>query len=794
MKKTRINQDWQFWKDGNESEKKRIQLPHDAMLLEERDPEMENGGASGYYPGGKYFYAKKIFGENAYKDQSVIMEFEGVYHDSKVFLNGEKVGGWHYGYTNFFVDITEKLRIGEENDLLVETDNSQTPNARWYTGSGIYRPVNLWTGGRVYIRPQGLKVRTRSIHPAVIEIQAECESGTPDTPVTAEVEYTIYDGKQKIAAASGTKTEVVIPDAELWSAENPHLYTIKAVLKTDGNIVDEAETRFGIRTLAWSTEKGLQVNGETVKLRGGCIHHDNGILGARTFDKAERRRIRKLKEFGYNALRYSHYPAGKYFLDACDEMGMYVLDESFDQWRRPKTKYDYSIWFDQECEKDLEALAEKDYSHPSVIMYCIGNEITDTGRSYAAETARRLCGALKRIDPDRPVTIANNAPMSIVAEAMERLEGEKHAEIGSLEINELLTASPDLVKTAEESGEKGAARLEKITGKVFDELDVAGHNYAHEYYEGIHKWRPDRILLSTESFPSTMASNWKWVEECDYCIGDFQWTAWDYLGEAGVGVTVYGTEEAPFAKPYPCLTASCGSFDLTGRAEAAAWYCAALWGALKTPYIGVRPVDHSGEAYTLGRWRLTDALDCWTWDGCEGRKAEIIVYSGGKQVQLFKNGIMIGEKLLQDYKAEFKTTYEPGELEAVSFDEEGKEIGRSVLKTAGREVRLSIEPEENRIKADSEEIVYVRVNVTDEHGILRMMTDKKITVSVEGEGTLLAVGSGRPETEEKFTDGTYTSWHGCVLAVVRSTGRPGGIKITASSEGCSMVCAQITAE
>ena len=383
--------------------------------------------------------------------------------------------------------------------------------------------------------------------------------------------------------------------------------------------------------------------------------------------------------------------------------------------------------------------------------------------------------------------------MSFVSEAMEKLEGERGAEIGSLQINELITANPDMAK-AFARGTFRADKLEDLVGKVFDELDIAGHNNAHEFYDGIHECRPDRILLSAETFPQRMAANWKTVLENDHIIGDFHWTAWDYLGEAGVGLPVYGTKEAPFAKPYPCLTAACGSFDLTGNPEAAAYYAAVMWGAYEKPYIAVRPVDHSGEEYTVGGWRLTDAIDCWSWDGCEGKTAQITVYSIGREVALYQDGVLVERKPLLDWKADFETAYRPGMLEAVSYDENGSEIARAVLKTVGQGICLAVLPEEIRVKAHPEEIVFVNICITDDEGNLRMMTDKKITVTVEGEGTLLALGSARPETEECFFDNCYTSWHGAVLAVVRSTGKPGVIRITASAEGCKPAQACIVAE
>ena len=722
----------------------------------------------------------------------MILEFEGVYMDSTVYLNGEKIGGWIYGYTNFFVDLTGRLKTGVENELLVEVDNSRTPNSRWYSGSGIYRPVNLWTGSRCHIKPQGLRVKTMSIDPPVIQVAADIE-GADCVDEDLLLEYTVRADGKKIASAvigcheAGAWTKLNVPGASLWSAEEPNLYTLTAVLKKKISAIDKAETSFGIRSLQWDAQKGFQVNGQTVKLRGGCIHHDHGILGACTYDQAEYRRVKLLKDFGFNALRYSHYPAGKSFLEACDKLGMYVLDESFDQWRIPNTKYDYSTCFDRECKKDLEALAAKDFNHPSVIMYCIGNEISDTGRSYGAALASELKSTLLRMDDTRPITIATNVYLSVMASFLEQKELEAGKEIGSIEVNEVMSEVPAFKETLTPE------KIEALVGESFDAVDIAGYNYGHDLYEKTHEMKKDRIILSSETTPAKMASNWKAVEDNDYCIGDFLWTAWDYLGEAGVGLPVYGNAEAPFAKPYPCLTAACGSFDLTGYPEAAAYYESVLWGIYRKPYIAVRPVDHSDEPYTVGGWRLTDALACWTWEGCEGKKAEIIVYSVGKSVEIFQDGISLGRKELVDCKAEFETIYHDGFLEAISYDAQGDKIGAAVLKTAGKQVRLSICPEEKEVAADPERIVYVPVYVTDENNSLRMTTDKKIQVKVEGAGRLLALGSGRPETKESFKDPAYTSWHGRVLAVIRCSGQPGVIEVTASAPGCAPVSARIQA-
>lgn len=791
MRKERINSDWIFWKDGHEGEKQHIDLPHDAMLTEERIPDLPNGNATGFYPGGKYIYTKNLFGAETLRDKSVFVEFEGVYMNAKVFLNGKEVGGWIYGYTNFYVDLTDKLVIGKDNELKVIADNSETPNSRWYSGSGIYRSVNLWTGKTHHIEPEGIRVKTISLNPAVIEVSIEAKK-TESMNIACKI---LKDGKT-IAAAAGEQMTITIPEGKFWDAEHPELYTLKAVLKQEDEIIDEAESRFGIRMITWGAEKGFQINGKTIKLKGGCIHHDHGLLGACSYDKAEYRRVKKLKELGYNAIRYSHNPAGKNFLDICDELGMYVLDETFDQWKIPQSPYDYAKHFDAEWKKDITALVSKDYNHPSVIMYCIGNEITDTGLPFGAAISKMLNETFHQLDTTRPTTIAINSMLSVLAarqaerKAMEAEDGKngkasKEKAVGSADVNDIVTLLPKIMASITPES------LEALIGECVGYADIVGYNYGQNLYEGTHKLAPERLILSSETFPSMMDKNWEVVEQNDYVIGDFMWTAWDYLGEAGVGQPVYGTAQAPFSKAYPCLTAACGSVDLTGFPESAAYYSAVLWGAYDKPYIGVRPVDHSGEEYTLGRWRLTDSLNCWTWPGQEGKNAEIEVYSIGESVELIQDGASLGKVKLENCRAAFKTTYRPGRLEAVSYGADGMEISRAGLNTAGKSECLKILPEEMEIKADGEDLAFLPIHVTDEDGNLNMMTDKKITVTIEGPGKLLAVGSGQPETEERFSDGSYTSWHGRVLAIVKSTKESGMIKVTASAEGMGTATTEI---
>lgn len=792
VKEQKFNQGWYFWKEGHEADKKQINLPHDAMLEEERVPDLENGNATGFYPGGKYIYVKPMYGEKAYEGKSVIVEFEGIYMNSTVLMNGEVIGGWIYGYTNFYVDLTEHLRIGEENELKVIVDNSMTPNSRWYSGSGIYRDVHLYVGDREHIVPEGIRVTTLSTDPAVIRVETET---TADAG--AEIICEVFRNGDKIAEGRTADTQITIPKAELWDAENPNLYTLIVRLMKQNAVIDEAEMCFGIRSLAWDAGKGFQVNGKTVKLKGGCIHHDNGPLGACSVYKAEYRRVKKLKELGYNAIRYSHNPAGRLFLEICDEVGMYVVDESFDQWKLPQTAYDYSRYFDSEWEKDVRALVKKDYSHPSVIMYCVGNEITDTGLPHGALICKKIAGTIKSLDASRPTMIANNVLLSVMAKKMAEQkaaavsDGDKNASeaasvkdnaakektVGSQDANNVLTLLPRIMASIT------AEKQEVLLKDVFSHVDIVGYNYGELWYEKTHEMVPERVRVSSETFPCKIGSSWKRVENSSYLIGDFMWTAWDYLGEAGVGLPVYGTTQAPFSKDYPCLTAGCGSVDLTGYVESQGYYTSIVFGAYKKPYIAVRPVDHAGEVYTVGKWRLTDAVNSWSWPEQDGKIADIEVYSIGAEIELFQDGISLGRKPLEEYRAFYQAEYRPGKLEAVSYDAAGNEVGREALISAGKSEKMTVLPEEGFLKADGEDLAYINILITDEREIVKMLKDRKISVTVEGAGFLRALASGNPETTENFSDSSYTSYHGRLLAIVQSNGEKGIIRVTASAEG-----------
>ncbi len=786
MRKSRLHSGWMFWKDGMEDQKRQIDLPHDAMQEERRQADLPKGSGSGFFPGGKYWYSKTIFGTPELCQQTAILEFEGVYMNAKVFLNGEEIGGWIYGYTNFYVDLTGKLLENQENLLTVLADNSQQPNSRWYSGSGIYRPVNLYTGAAEYILPDGIQVKTVSHDPAVLDISVEAAKAEGTATVIE-----VLDGETVVASAKGDAVQLTIPNGKLWSAENPALYTVRAMLVKDGTVLDVFQIKTGIRTLSWDSRKGLQVNGNTVKLRGGCIHHDHGPLGACYYDKAEYRRVKTLKNLGYNAIRYSHNPANREFLEICDQLGMYVLDETFDQWKLPQSDFDYAIHFDEEWQKDVRALVRKDFSHPSVIMYCIGNEITDTGLPHGALLAQAINGLFKALDPTRPTTIAVNPMLTVLARKMAEAKAQgqqQEGSMGSAEVNDIVTLLPKILAGITPES------LEALLRDLLEHVDIAGYNYSAHLLEGTHELAPERVILHSETFPCRIADGWALVERNDSIIGDFMWTAWDYLGEAGVGEPTYGTTQAPFSKEYPCQNAMIGAVDLTGEPEPFAYYVAALWGYYQKPYLAVRPLNHAGEEYTLGKWRATDAIASWTWPGHEGKTTQVEVYANAAEVELQLGGESLGRQAVSACKAVFDVAYTPGILIAVSYDDAGQEIGRCVLITAGSETKLTLCAEEDTINADGEDLVYLSVELTDNKGIRKVCEDRPVQITVTGAGTLAAVGSAACRTEESYLSDTFTTCNGRMIAIVRSNGETGTIAISAQADGLEPVFVNVQAQ
>ena len=806
MQRISFNDNWEFARDENAFAP--VVVPHDAMLGNRRGADAPAGSASGYYHGARYRY-RKAFELDARQSAGIVMlEFGGVYHEVRLTVNGHAVDAPPYGFVPFFVELTGLVHEGE-NLIELAADNSKQPDCRWYSGGGIYRPVWLWLGGNARIAPEGVRVTTMSLDPATVHVSVECMGGAPHVSI-------LDDEGSCVAVGVGAELDLEIPRAKLWSDVTPALYRCRVQLLYDetaslgtvpdeaplGTVPDEApvldcaEVSFGIRMVEWSTQ-GLFVNGRETLLRGGCIHCDNGVLGAASWRESERRRIELLKGAGFNAVRIAHNPASSELLDACDELGMYVMDETWDTWFMRKNPHDYARHFLDWCDHDLRRLVAHDYNHPSVVMYSIGNEIADPINAGGLQIERSMVEFLHFLDPTRPVTCGFNLTMMV----MERIgrgwyaqnEGDFEATPvgnegepprGSLLFN--------LAAQSLGTGMTMAANLygaDTVFSPALDELDIAGYNYAQARYKVDARKHPDRIVVGSETFPHKLPQNWKLVKELPNVVGDFMWAGWDYLGEAGAGSWAYTAEEAGFSKPWPWLIAGSGALDILGQPNAHAALAAAVWNTGDAPAIMVRPVNvMEGKTYKA-TWRGSDAIPNWSWRGCEGTMAQVEVYDGrAHAVRLELNGQEVATKRIRDFVARFSVEYQPGTLEAVALDEGKRELGRSRLVSASGPLHLKVAPETAHAAAGG--IAYVDVNVVGANGAVESNADELVSIKVEG-GTLLGFGSARPATTESFLAGSYTTYRGRALAVVHRDA-PGSV--TVSARGKTLPVATATVE
>lgn len=749
MKKTNFCKGWELKKNGR-GKWTPVLLPHDAMQMEERTPDAPSGSAGAYYLGGCYEYRKKFFVPGDWKDRYISLVFEGVYPSAKVFLNGKEIGGCTYGYSQFEVPLGGTIP-DSMNEVSVIVDNSNLPNSRWYTGAGIYRPVWLIEGNVSHISWGGIRITTLSWEEGKIRVETSYEGkGT--------VFVEILDGTMIVASKEGEDITVTIPEAKLWDADHPYLYTCRIFLKDGIRILDWEELKFGVRQIFWGTE-GFFINGNRVLLKGGCIHHDNGILGARSFKEAEWRRIRRLKEYGFNAIRSAHNPICMSALEACDALGMYVMDESWDMWEKHKTVYDYAGYFKENWKKDISYMILKDYNHPSVIMYSIGNEVTEPSKPEGVQLARDIFTEVKKRDTTRPVTAGINITLLLMAEKGILLTDEKkseNAEVGSTEFNEMADkiAEQMLAATASPEGDT-------ISSPVLDMLDIAGYNYASIRYENEPFLHPQRIVVGSETYPQDLAKTWPIIEKSPWLIGDFMWAGWDYMGEVGIGSWVTEEKEKGFAKPYPYKLADTGALDILGNDTAEAGMAAIIWDERKKPYIAVKPILSKKSVWYPAAWRGSNGIPSWSWKGCENRLAEVEIYTKAVEAELFLNGVSQGRKTVADYKALFTVPYNPGELKAVAYYQDGSRL-ESCLISADERIHIAIEPE-GRIEVGH--LLFVNISLRGSNGEIECCADETLQVSVSG-GKLLAFGSANPKTEEVFHTGIYTTYYGRSLAVI----------------------------
>lgn len=732
-------------------------IPHDAMIHRQRSADAPSGSGGAYFHGASCHYEKHIARPRA---EHVLLQFEGVYKNANVTINGQQAGGTAYGYLPFFVD-ADPFLVDGDNVICVDCENLEQPDSRWYSGAGIYRPVWLWTGPARSIAPESVRVSTLSLAPAVIRVESPEE-------ITFQVEG---------ICGSGTDFTLTIPDARLWSEETPSLYTAQVT-----NGVDAAFVTFGIRRITWS-KTGLFVNGKETLLRGGCLHHDHGILGSAAFDESELRRVKKLKDAGFNAIRSAHNPCSRALLEACDRLGMYVMDEGWDMWYSHKNPFDYASFWRGNHALDLRALAARDFNHPSVLMYSIGNEVSEPAWEEGVQTARELVSAMHRMDPTRPVTAGINLAILLQSAqgkpfygedggAQSAIPGADGEEMNSTKFNEITAMVGTGMNHAADSEE-----ADRITSPVLDALDIAGYNYASGRYPLEKDTHPERVIVGSETFPQDLPKNWAMVKEFPYLVGDFMWTAWDYLGEAGIGAWAYTPDGADFNKPYPWLLADAGAYDILGNPTGELFWASAVWGRLDNPAVCVQPINHKNKP-AKAAWRGTNAIPGWAWQGCEGKIAVVEVYTDAPRVKLLLNDEPVASKNAADCRAVFELPYAPGILTAVSLDAQGNELGRSTLHSARGALRAGLHPEVQNVRPGG--IVYVPVVIEDADGTIERNADRQLSIHVEN-GTLLGFGSANPRTYERYDTGTFTTYYGQALAIVRA-GTAGELTLSVDGE------------
>lgn len=797
-----------------------ITLPHDAMIHEKRTKETKNQHQTGFYPGGIYHYTKSFKVPEEWQDKFVSLEFEGVYANAMVYVNGDYAGGHPYGYTNFYIALDDFLKYGQTNTIKVVANNSAEENSRWYSGSGIYRNVNIMVGNRLHIVADGVRITTPEIEEdcATVQLAVKMEN-KGDRRHKVRLVTELLDAEGKVAGKESTlvsvfpnqeipvRQRILVDSPRLWDVEQPHLYTCKVKVVEDEIVLDEAEEKFGIRTITMNAKHGLRLNGKEIKLRGSCIHHDNGIIGAVTLERAEERRCRQLKEAGFNCIRSSHHPISRAMLDACDRMGMLVLDELADAWTRTKNNNDYAQMFPDYWEKDVEQMVAKDYNHPSVIMYISGNEIQEAASAKGAELNRRITEKIHALDHTRYVTVAINGLLS----CMDHM-GEIMCSIMGISMEEMMQMMAAQAAPQEESGARGErstkgvdeangstdlmfgpmadafARNEIVSG-LLEEFasvtDLTGYNYLTARHEMEHEMYPNRVILGTETLPADIVRLWKIVKENPHVIGDMTWTGYDYLGEAGSAVFYYDGRRG-FMPNWPISVAYMGDIDIIGYRRPMSYYREIVYGLRTKPYIAVERVNHYGETPNKSAWMWKDEIASWTWDGYEGKPAVVNVYSNADEVELFLNGISLGRKTVSEetnYYVSFETVYQPGKLEAVCY-RNGVEDGRDELITAANEVELCIEADRTVLAADGADLSYLTVCLKDKDGNVNLWEKKEVAVSVEGAGSLLGFGSANPETENHYDNTVWETYDGYLLAVIRAGEEAGEVKASFTADGC----------
>ena len=742
-------------KDFDDKTWRSVELPHDWGIEGVPDVHNPSKSAGGYFPTGIGWYRKKFPAPLSWKGKEISVFFEGVYMNAEVFVNGRSLGVHPYGYSTFYYDITRLLDLGKENTIAVRVDNSQQINCRWYSGSGIYRHVRMLVKDPIHIDPWGVAITTPNVSDdqATVNIQAllKNDSGVSGDVVLSTV---IMNPGGKVVASDrvdlrlsgkgesqvGRTIPVIGPLR--WSVDSPRLYRATMTLTQGGKLRDEYTSTFGIRTVAFSAEHGFQLNGRSIKLYGGCMHHDNGCIGAVACDRAEVRKVELLKAAGFNAVRTAHNPPSIAFLDACDKLGLLVIDEAFDGWRQAKNAYDYARYFDSWWRRDLESMVLRDRNHPAIIIWSVGNEILERKSPEAIKTARALVSLVHEYDVTRAVT-----------SAMTTWDNEW-----------------------------------EMYDPLFGVQDISGYNYQLYRAASDHQRVPSRVIVQTESYPRDAFINWSIIRHNNYIIGDFVWTAIDYLGESGIGRNIYpGEPDQDFWKGelFPWHGSDCGDIDLTGRRKPISHYRNILNNNTEKLYMAVRePKPDTGNIKeTL--WSIWPTRESWSWPGREGKDIQVEVYSKDEKVRLYLNDTLVGERNCteaEEYRATFNLPYSRGTLKAVGVH--GNDTADStVLQTADKPEAIDLGADRKTLTADGQDLSYVEVELVDKRGIIDPNADNRLVIKVDGPAILAGVGNADLKDTDSYAGPPRKAWHGRALVVIRSIHKTGKITLTVSSNG-----------
>lgn len=756
----------------NDNDWKNVDLPHDwsiedlittdtnrgRIISGPFDSKAIAGKHSGFTVGGTAWYRKHFKIPESDKGKIVYLNFDGVYMNADFWINGRHLGNQPYGYTAVWFDLTNYLNFGEKDNVIAVEVKNEGLNSRWYSGSGIYRNVTISIVNDLYVKPWGLSVKSTQVDSLESQIKVETNiDNKTDQNKDVDILFDIINAHSKIVATkkivtqinhqypSKTTAIIKINNPDLWSPESPSLYKLVCTILSKNKILDQSEVRFGIRSISYDSEKGMFLNSKSIKLKGGALHSNNGPLGACAYPRAEERRIELLKSLGFNAIRCGHNPPSTAFLDACDRTGMLVIDEAFDVWSKGWLKDDYQEYFNEWWKHDVRNMVLRDRNHPSIFAWSIRNQAREAKDSIGIATGREMADFIRSVDPTRAVT-AN--------------------------------------VTMFESWGDGDSTLWKSRDPFFENLDICGYSYQSSQYQYVHRRLPDRIQYSSEIDPFNAFKNWMRTIDHDYVIGNFTWTAQDFMGEVCLGWNSQKSIRGTNSELFSWHSSYSGDIDLCGFRRPRSYYRDILFGHGKPLSVFVKSPEPSFELKNNSRWGWEGVKPSWTWPNHENDSLTVVAYSGCDSVKLLLNDKEISTKITNrgtEFKAYWTIAYKKGKLKAIGYLN-GKMEAESELVTANTPYKIKLSADRNQIKANNQDLSFITVVILDENNIVVPYADNLVNFELKGEGKIVAVGNGNPISLESFQQPHRKAYEGKCLLIIKSTNQEGEIKIHAESQ------------